>query len=186
MVWCVGWRASGDIGESGGRLATPLLPWEGDFLFSPLLFWLLVIPTLQRIALLVLGESFSWKPSKLSMPPGASPLTLTPALLSTSTRAHALSGAIPSLHPRHEEQHFLFFVESFAWLHRWHFQDEELVADLVVGIFSGLKSFGLWALGFDFREAKISIPIPLSRVYSILDAWAAYLHTYSFVASNKF
>jgi hypothetical protein len=55
-------------------------------------------------------------------------------------------------------------------LHRWHFQDEELVADLVVGIFSGLKSFGLWALGFDFREAKISIPIPLSRVYSILDA----------------
>jgi hypothetical protein len=62
-------------------------------------------------------------------------------------------------------------------LHCWHFQDEELVADLVVGTLSGLKSFGLWALGFglwalgfDFRGAKISIPIPLRRVYSILHA----------------
>jgi hypothetical protein len=71
-------------------------------------------------------------------------------------------------------------------LHSWHFQDKEPIADLVVGILSGLKSFGLWALGFDFRGAKISIPIPLSRVYSILHAGASYLHTYSFVASNKF
>ncbi len=36
----------------------------------------------------------------------------------------ALSGASPSLHARHEEQRFLFVLESFEWLHRWHGHDE--------------------------------------------------------------
>ena len=32
----------------------------------------------------------------------------------------ALSGAIPSLYAQHEEQHFLFLLKSFEWLHWWH------------------------------------------------------------------
>ena len=36
----------------------------------------------------------------------------------------ALSGASPSLHAPHKEQHFLFLLESFEWLHWWHGHDE--------------------------------------------------------------
>ena len=47
----------------------------------------------------------------------------------------ALSGASPSLHARHEEQHFLFLFESFKWLHWWHGHDEaRRVADHRSGI----------------------------------------------------
>ena len=47
----------------------------------------------------------------------------------------ALSVASPSLHARHEEQRFLFLLESFKWLHRWHGHDEaRRVADRRSGI----------------------------------------------------
>ena len=49
----------------------------------------------------------------------------------------ALSGASPSLLARHEneEQRFLFLLESFEWLHRWHGHVEaRRVADCSVGI----------------------------------------------------
>ena len=47
----------------------------------------------------------------------------------------ALSGASPSLHAQHEEQHFLSLLKSFAWLHRWHGHDEaRRVADHSVDI----------------------------------------------------
>ena len=47
----------------------------------------------------------------------------------------ALSGASPSLPAQHEEQHFLFLLKSFAWLHRWHGHDEaRRVADHSVDI----------------------------------------------------
>jgi hypothetical protein len=47
----------------------------------------------------------------------------------------ALSGASPSLHARHEEQRFMFLLESFEWLHWWHGHDEaRRVADSSVGI----------------------------------------------------
>ena len=56
-------------------------------------------------------------------------------LSSTSTSPFALSGASPSLHARHEEQRFLFLLESFEWLHRWHGHDEaRRVADRRSGI----------------------------------------------------
>ena len=49
----------------------------------------------------------------------------------------ALSGAGPPLLARHEnkEQRFLFLLESFEWLHRWHGHVEaRRVADCSVGI----------------------------------------------------
>jgi hypothetical protein len=47
----------------------------------------------------------------------------------------ALSGASPSLHARHKEQHFLFVIESFECLHWRHSHDEaRRVADCSVGI----------------------------------------------------
>ena len=47
----------------------------------------------------------------------------------------ALSGASPSLHAQHEEQHFLSLLKSFAWLHRGHGHDEaRRVADHSVDI----------------------------------------------------
>ena len=47
----------------------------------------------------------------------------------------ALSGASPSFHARREEQRFLFLLESFQWLHRWHGHDEaRRVADRRSGI----------------------------------------------------
>jgi hypothetical protein len=50
----------------------------------------------------------------------------------------ALSGASPSLHARHEEQRFLFLLESFEWLHRCHGHDEaRRVAGRSVGILLG-------------------------------------------------
>jgi len=45
----------------------------------------------------------------------------------------ALSGASPFLHARHEEQRFLFLLESSEWLHRLHSHDEaRRVADRIV------------------------------------------------------
>ena len=66
-----------------------------------------------------------------------------------------LSGASPSLHARHEEQHFLFLFESFEWMHQRHSHDEaRRVADRSVGILLG----GDWTSG-EYHT------IPLRGVY---------------------
>ena len=97
--------------------------WRGDSLLSPVLSCPLVVPTMRHDTFLVLGESFSRASSKISMPADTSSRSSTPALLSSTTqRALALSGAIPSFHDRQEEQRFLFLTVSLAWLHRWHFK----------------------------------------------------------------
>ena len=62
----------------------------------------------------------------------------------------ALSGASPSLHARHEEQRFLFLLESFEWLHRCHGHDEaRRVAGRSVGILlrEGEREIGRVAAG---------------------------------------
>jgi hypothetical protein len=47
----------------------------------------------------------------------------------------ALRGASPSLHAQHEEQRFLFLLESFEWLHWWHGHNKaRRVADRSSGI----------------------------------------------------
>jgi hypothetical protein len=62
----------------------------------------------------------------------------------------ALSGASPSLHAQHEEQRFLFLLESFKWLHRWHGHNEaRRVADRSSGILlrEGKREIGQVAAG---------------------------------------
>ena len=114
--------------------------WRGDSLLSPVLLCPLVVPTMRNDAFLVLGESFSRASSKISMPADTSSRSSTPALLpSTTPRALALSGAIPSFHDRQEEQRFLFLTVSLAWLHRWHFQADAPVVDCVIGILFSVR-----------------------------------------------
>jgi len=70
----------------------------------------------------------------------------------------ALSGASPSLHARHKEQHFLFLLRSFEWLHWWHGHDEaRRVADRSVGILlrEGEREIRLVAAGSACTKEKI-------------------------------
>ena len=126
----VDWRAGG-IGSGSGCNTMPPKPLEGDFLFvPPLLFD--GLPPLQGDALFGGPFSSSWQVALLSTSPmsdaAAAPDVDVPP-------PFALSGASPSLHARHEEQRFLFLLESFEWLHRWHGHDEaRRVADRSVGI----------------------------------------------------
>jgi hypothetical protein len=83
----------------------------------------------------------------------------------------ALSGASPSLHARHEEQRFLFLLESFEWLHWWHGHDKaRRAADRTTsGIFSGEgeRETGRVAAGsaWEFREKilKFLLVVPDER-----------------------
>ena len=87
---------------------------------------------LPVVYLLFGGPFSSWQVASLStslMPDAAAPddVDIPPPF--------ALSGASPSLHARHEEQRFLFLLESFEWPHRWHGHNEaRRVADRSVGI----------------------------------------------------
>ena len=121
----IGRRAGGDGGVDGHN--TPPNPREGDFRLIPLFVGL---PPLGGDALF--GASFSSWQDASSLP---SPMSDAAA---PNVLPFALSGASPSLHARHEEQRFLFLLESFEWLHRWHGHDEaRRVADRSVGILLG-------------------------------------------------
>jgi hypothetical protein len=100
----------------------PPKPLEGDFL---------LVPPLLFVGALFGGPFSSWQVASSSTSPtsdAAAPDVDVPPPI-------ALSGASPSLHARHEEQRFLFLIESFEWLHRWHGHDEaRRVADRSVGI----------------------------------------------------
>ena len=52
------------------------------------------------------------------------PFALEPPPFALVPPPFALSGASPFLHARHEEQRFLFLLESFEWLHQLHSHDE--------------------------------------------------------------
>ena len=61
------------------------------------------------------------------------PFALEPPPFALVPPPFALSGASPFLHARHEEQRFLFLLESSEWLHRLHSHDEvRRVADHIV------------------------------------------------------
>jgi hypothetical protein len=97
-------------------------------LVPPLLF--VRVPSLRGDALFG-GPFSSWQVASSSTSPtldaAAPDVDIPPPF--------ALSGASPSLHARHEEQRFLFLLESFEWLHGWHGHDEaRRVADRSRGI----------------------------------------------------
>ncbi len=134
----IGRRAGGDGGVVGHN--TPPNPREGDFLLVPPLLFV-GLPSLRGDTLF--GVPFSsWQVASSSTSPtsdAAAPNVNVPP-------PFALSGASPSLHARHEEQCFLFLLESFEWLHRWHGHDEaRMVADCSVGILlrEGEREIGL-------------------------------------------
>jgi len=121
-------RRAGGIGGGSGCNTMPPNPLEGDFLFvPPLLFD--GLPSLRGDALF--GGPFSlWQVALSSMSQMSDA-----AAPNVDTLPFALSGASPSLHARHEEQRFLFLLESFKWLHRLHGHDEaRRVADRSSGI----------------------------------------------------
>jgi len=135
-------RAGGDGGADGHN--TPPNPREGDFLLVPPLLFV-GLPSLQGGVLF--GGSFSsWQVVSSSTSPtsdAAAPNVNVPP-------PFALSGASPSLHAQHDEQHFLFLLESFEWLHQWHGHDEaRRVADRSVGILlrEGEREIGLVVAG---------------------------------------
>jgi hypothetical protein len=104
----------------------PPKPLEGDFLLVlPLLFYRL--PPLQGDALF--NGPFLSRQVVLS---STSP---TSDAAAPDVPPFALSGASPSLHAWHEEQRFLFLVESFEWLHWRHSHDKaRRVSDCSSGI----------------------------------------------------
>ncbi len=132
----MGQRAGGDGGAKDGH-NTPPNPREGDFLLVPPLLFV-GLPPLRGDALF--GGPFSSWQDALSLTSPMSDaalmsLTLDAAALDVNVPPFALSGASPSLHAQHEEQRFLFLMESFEWLHRWRSHDKaRRVADCSVGI----------------------------------------------------
>ncbi len=93
-------------------------PREGDFLFSPLFVGLLSL----RGDALFGGPFSSWQVASSRTSPASDKEAAAPDV--DVPPPFALSGASPSLHVRHEEQRFLFLLESFEWLHRWHGHNE--------------------------------------------------------------
>ncbi len=132
----IGRRAGGN-GGAKDRHNTPRNHQEGDFLLVPPLLFVGLLP-LQGDALFG-GPFLSWQEAlSLTSPMSDAALTspmLDAAALNVDMPPFALSGANPSLHARHEEQRFLFLMESFEWLHWWHSHNEaRRVADCSVGI----------------------------------------------------
>jgi hypothetical protein len=110
-------RRAGGIGGGSGCNTMPPKPLEGDFpLVPPLLF--VGLPPLQGDALFS-GPFLLWQVASLLTSP-----TSDAAAPDVDALPFALRGASPSLHARHKEQHFLFLLESFKWLHWWHGHDE--------------------------------------------------------------
>ena len=142
---CVDRRAGG-IGGGSGCNTMPPKPLEGDFLFVPPLL-LIGLPSLRGDALFG-GPFSSWQVASSPTSPASDKEAAAPDV--DVPPPFALSGASPSLHARHEEQRFLFLLESFEWLHRWHGHDEaRRVADRSVGILlrEGEREIGLVAAG---------------------------------------
>ena len=80
----------------------------------------------------------------------------------------ALSGASPSLHARHNEQHFLFLLKSIKCLHWWHSHDEaRRVADRSSGILlkEGEREIGQVAAGLAWKFRGEDPTIPIRGVY---------------------
>ncbi len=80
----------------------------------------------------------------------------------------ALSGASPSLHSQHEEQRFLFLLESFEWLQWWHGQNEaRRVADYSsrISLRETEKEIGWVAEGLACKLRQEDHTIPISRAY---------------------
>jgi hypothetical protein len=136
-------RRAGGIGVGSGCNTMPPKPLEGDFLFVPPLLFV-GLPSLRGNALF--GAPFS----------SLQVASLLTSLTSDADAAapdidvpppFAVSGTSPSLHARqeHEEQRFLFVLESFEWLHRWHGHDEaRRVADRSSGILLREASRRVW------------------------------------------
>jgi hypothetical protein len=148
-------RRAGGIGGGSGCNTMPPKPLEGNFLLVPPLLFV-GLPPLRGDALFS-GPFSSWQvASSLTSP------TSDAAAPDVDVPPFALSGASPSLHARHEEQHFLFLLESFKWLHWWHGHNEaRRVADCSSGILlrEGKRGFGMQI------KTRRSSPIPISRVY---------------------
>jgi len=128
----IDWRAGG-IGGGSGCNTMPPKPLEGDFLFvSPLLF--IGIPSLRWDAFFG-GPFSSWQVASSSTSPTSDADAAAPDVDVPSP--FALSGASPSLHARHEEQHFLFLfvLESLEWLHWWHGNDKARRVVIAVAAF---------------------------------------------------
>jgi len=136
----VDWRAGG-IGSGSGCNTMPPKPLEGDFLFVPPLLFV-GLPSLRGDTLF--GEPFSsWQVASPSTSPTLDADAAAPDV--DVPPPFAVSGASPSLHARHEEQRFLFVLESFEWLHRWHGHDEaRRVADRSSGILLREASRRVW------------------------------------------
>ncbi len=121
-------RRAGGIGGGSRCNTMPPKPLEGDFLLVPPLLFI-GLPPLQGDALFG-GPFLLWQVASLLMSP-----TLDAAALDVNAPPFALSGASPSLHAQHKEQHFLFLLESFEWLHWWHGHNKaRRVADCSSGI----------------------------------------------------
>jgi hypothetical protein len=136
VIQCIGQRAGGNGGAKDGH-NTPPNPQEGDFLLVPPLLFV-GLPPLQGDALFG-GPFLSWQDASLSTSPTSDAALTSPmpnaAVLDVDVPPFALSGASPSLHAQHEEQRFLFLMESFEWLHWWHSHNgARRVADCSVGI----------------------------------------------------
>ena len=102
-------RADG-IGGSSKCNTMPPKPLEEDFLLVPPLLFV-GLPSLQGDALFG-GPFLSWQVASL-----LASLTLDAAAPNVNVPLpFALSGASPSLHAQHEEQCFLFLLESFKLL----------------------------------------------------------------------
>ena len=122
-------RRAGGIGGGSGCNTMPPKPLGGDLLFPPLFVGL---PSLRGDALFG-GPFSSWQVASSPTSPASDAEAAAPGV--DVPPPFALSGASPSLHARHEEQRFLFLLESFEWLHRWHGHDEaRRVSDRSVGI----------------------------------------------------
>jgi hypothetical protein len=119
----------------------PPKPLEGDFLLVPPLLFV-GLPPLQGDALFS-GPFLLWQvalSSTIPMSDAAAPDVDAPLF--------AFKVASPSLHAQHEEQRFLFLLESFEWLHQWHGHNEvRRAADRSSGILLREGKIGRVAAG---------------------------------------